>query len=108
MDQAYISKMSHSRIDSIKKEMRIKAIKAAKDKATYLLTAIDAKPGKPLLIQERDYGEAMPAPFSANYAGGQNQEADAYRSKVLIGEVHDVQLKMIKVQSSIFAKFQIQ
>lgn len=44
---AFISKVNHSKIDSLRKEVRILAIKAAKDKADYLLTAIGEQTGKP-------------------------------------------------------------
>jgi hypothetical protein len=50
---ADVSRVSHSKIDSIRKEIRITAIKDAKAKADYLLAAIGEKPGKPLLIQEK-------------------------------------------------------
>lgn len=36
---AYISKVSHSKLEEFKKEVRVMAIKAAKEKANYLLTA---------------------------------------------------------------------
>lgn len=47
-----IISIDHSKIDSIRKEVRIAAIKAAKDKAIYLTTAIDEKIEKALEIHE--------------------------------------------------------
>jgi uncharacterized protein YggE len=47
-----IISIDHSKIDSIRKEVRIAAIKAAKDKAIYLTTAIDEKIEKALEIRE--------------------------------------------------------
>ncbi len=49
---AYVSRVSHSKIEEYRKEVKIKAIQAAKEKATYLLEAIDEKVGKPLWITE--------------------------------------------------------
>ena len=49
---AFISKVNHSKIDSLRKEVKIMAIKAAKNKADYLLTAIGEQTGKPLIVDE--------------------------------------------------------
>ena len=47
-----IAKTEYSKIESLQKEVRIAAIKAAKDKAEYLLQAIGEQVDKPLEIQE--------------------------------------------------------
>lgn len=47
-----ILRIESSEIDRHRKEVRIEAIKAAKDKADYLLHAIGEAPGKPLEIRE--------------------------------------------------------
>ena len=49
---AKISKVSHSKIEEFKKEVRIMAIRAAKEKADYLLSAIGEQTGKPLKVYE--------------------------------------------------------
>lgn len=51
---AYISKVSHSQIKTLVKELRIEAIKDAKDKGTYLLAAIGQTLGAPLKIKENN------------------------------------------------------
>jgi uncharacterized protein len=50
---AGVRKYSHSKMDEFKKQVRINAIKAAKEKASYLLEAIGSKAGKPVSISER-------------------------------------------------------
>ena len=50
--EASIVKLEHSKIDSLRKEVRIAAIKAAKDKAEYLLQAIGEQLDKPIEIRE--------------------------------------------------------
>lgn len=50
--EASISRVDHTQIDVLRKDVRISAIKAAKEKATYLLQAIGEQPGKPLVITE--------------------------------------------------------
>ena len=42
----------HSEIERIRRETKIEAMKAAKDKADYLLEAIGSKTGKPIFIKE--------------------------------------------------------
>ena len=51
---AYVSKVNHSKIDSLKKDVKIKAIQSAKDKADYLLQAIGEKTGKPIIVKENE------------------------------------------------------
>ncbi len=50
-----LSHVDNSQMEKYRKEVKIKAMKAAKEKADYLLNAIGEKTGKPLLIQERNY-----------------------------------------------------
>ncbi|MEZ5008954.1 MAG: SIMPL domain-containing protein [Chitinophagales bacterium] len=50
IQDGFISKVDYSKRDSIQREVRIMAIKAAKEKADYLLEAIGEKTGKPLKI----------------------------------------------------------
>lgn len=52
--EAEISKAESSDIENIRKEVRIAAIKVAKEKAEYLLLAIGEKIDKPLEIKELD------------------------------------------------------
>ena len=50
--EASIIKTENSKITEIRKEVRIEAIKAAKEKAEYLLNAIDEELGQPIEIKE--------------------------------------------------------
>jgi uncharacterized protein len=50
--ESYIARTEHSQIDELRKEVRIAAVKAAKDKAEYLLAAIGEKIDKPLEVRE--------------------------------------------------------
>jgi uncharacterized protein YggE len=51
--EATILRTESSKIDSLRREVRIAAIKAAKEKAQYLLTAIGEQIDKPLEIREQ-------------------------------------------------------
>ncbi len=50
---AYVSRVDHSQMEELKKEVKIMAVKNAKDKATYLLSAVDEKIGRVLYILEQ-------------------------------------------------------
>lgn len=52
VSKAYVSKYSHSKMDEYKKQIKINAIKAAKEKAIYLLEAIGEKAGKAIAVTE--------------------------------------------------------
>lgn len=62
----YISRTSHSNMDSIKKELKIQAVKAAKNKAVYLAGAINENVGQALTINEPDENNNYPRPMYAN------------------------------------------
>lgn len=51
---AYIMRYTNSKVLDFQKENRIKAIKAAKDKAEYVLAAIGQQVGAPILITETE------------------------------------------------------
>src|SRR5215204_1312116 len=48
----YISRTTHSRIEEFRKNLKIQAVKAAKEKADYLAEAVNAKIGVPVTINE--------------------------------------------------------
>lgn len=107
LDNAYISMMNHSKMDSLKKEIRIKAMKAAKEKADYLLSAIGAKTGQPLMVQERDYGVINPLMLNSRVQSEYGENELYKDGGVIIKIKENVQLKMLKVESAIFVKFAI-
>jgi uncharacterized protein YggE len=101
--EAHIGRVDYSGMDALRKTIRIKAIKAAKDKADYLLDAIGSKTGKPLVIHEQ---EVQPYEAVSNirnrYAA--NTTFDEYQGKFK----QEVEFQRIKVRSSIYIKFAIQ
>lgn len=104
---AYISKVSHSRIDSLRKEVKIMAIKAAKDKADYLLAAIGEQAGKPMIIRENEI-----APFQNGYANIRGNRSDGLITiidgvKMDYLSDYDIEFEKIKIQTTIYVKFSI-
>jgi uncharacterized protein len=101
--EASVFKVSHSKLDQFKKDVRIMAIKAAKEKADYLLEAIGEETGKPLTIRENDY-----LPYgnvnTLNIRRQNNSELEASFDKSLSDEI---QFQKIKIQTSVYVKFSI-
>lgn len=96
---ASISRVSHSKIEEFRKEVKILAIKAAKSKADYLLEAIGEQTGKPLIVKEN---EVLPL---------SNAVGIAFNSRGYLGDFigrdDEIQFQKIKVQSSVYVKFLI-
>lgn len=96
---AYISKVSHSKITDFKRETRILAIKAAKQKAQYLLQAIDEELGKPMKILENSNSGG------ANY--NLNAISNMFVAEGLEKDDDEIKFKKITIRSSIYVKFAI-
>lgn len=104
---ARISRVDHSKIKEFIKETRIAAIKAAKDKADYLLEAIGEKTGKALIVRETE----------AYYELGYNPYKSNVRSLQTLNDLGDIgyikpaapviQFEKIKLNSAIYVKFEI-
>jgi uncharacterized protein YggE len=62
----FISRVSHSKIQEFKKQLKIQAVSAAKDKATYLAEAIHEKAGEAITINEPNEIAPYPHPVYAN------------------------------------------
>lgn len=62
---AHMSRVDHSQKEELKKQVKIKALKDAKEKATYLLAAIDEQLGQALEIREIEDGFYYPQPIMA-------------------------------------------
>lgn len=103
---AFISSANHSKMDSLRKEIKIAAIKAAKNKADYLLTAIGEQTGKPLIIKETVENNSS---SNVNFRGSRSNETYYLIDgiKVKGSDENEIQFQKIKIQSSIYVKFSI-
>jgi len=97
---ANIDKVNHSQIDSLRREVRIKAIKSAKSKAEYLLAAIGQHTGKVLIVREvaKNYSNT---PLIANTQATMQHYDSTPKSD-------GIQFRKIKIESSIYVKFLIE
>lgn len=101
--EASISKVNHSKIDSLKKDIRIKAIKDAKDKADYLLHAIGEQTGKPLIIRENEIYQPYRTFATPMMGARASVDAEYY----IQAQEEEIQFQKIKLQTSIYVKFSI-
>lgn len=102
--EANIERVDHSKIIEYNKEVKIKAIKAAKNKADYLLKAIGEKKGKALIVKEIIENEPSVAFASPQGANGRGTYY-SIRGNASINK--PAQFKKIKITSAIYVKFQI-
>lgn len=96
-----VSKLDHSQIKEYRRQVKINAVKAAKDKANDLMEAIDQKAGKAIYIQEVNRGY-YPSRMEANTMM-RVQGAD-YKKKYEI----DMEFQKLKLEYEINARFAIE
>lgn len=97
---AYIARVDHSKMEELKRNAKIEAMKIAKDKADYLTGAIGYKTGMPLQIRE----EAEP--YYPVYANAMFKVAES--SGNADDALPELEFEKIKLRASIFAKFKIE
>lgn len=97
--RAFISKLDHSNRLEIQKQLRVNAIKAAKEKADYLLEAINEKTGKAVYVNEDVYN-----PFSRILHNQSSRMVSDYGKPDHLGALS---FEVIKLKSSIHVKFTI-
>jgi len=100
-----ITKATHSKLAHYKKENRIAAIKAAKEKADYLLNAISANTGKPLKVNEANHDLQNFAQLNYINSKPNRYESSISKSKTFTEGI--VQFENIKLTSSIYVVFEI-
>jgi uncharacterized protein YggE len=106
IDNAFISKVSHSKIKEYRKEVEIQTIKNAKSKADYLLAAIGQETGTALIINERSLNSDDYYIDGVNVRGARGLASVQYivpKSK----SMGTIQFKKIKLESTIYVKFEI-
>jgi len=100
---ANIQRVDHSEIEKFKNEVKMIAIKAAKIKATNLLTAIGETIGKPLLIQERETYEDQPLFRKTALMVNMAMDAAGNQEEAL----PEIGFQKIKLRYTVFARFAI-
>jgi len=99
---AYVSRVTHSKILEMQKENRIKAIKAAKEKVDYLLAALGQQAGKPLEIREQEnYVQDNPPRY------GRALTMQAFSNAHSEDSGTEMSFKKIKIRSGFLVKYEI-
>ncbi len=101
IEYSNIESYDYSKIEQLKKDLKIKALQAAKDKATYLITSIGGNLGNPLDIQEIN-NEYYPQPV---YRANTMMKAEAAMDAA--GSMPDIDFKKIKLTYQMRAVFEI-
>ncbi len=96
---AYVSRVDHSKMEELKKEVKISAVKAAREKADYLASSIGESAGKALLIEEVDFG-VMPY---VNY----RMQANVMMDEGQVGGEQNVAFKKITIKQQVKAEFEL-
>ena len=94
-----IESYDYSKIATLKRELKIKALQNAKEKATYLLSSIGDNVGSAINIEEID-NESFPQPVFRSYAMAKVADAAPM-------ETSDIDVKKIKLNYQVHATFEI-
>lgn len=100
-----ITELKNKNIQEHRKETKKMAMKAAKDKASYLLESVGAKAGKPIYVKEvLDNGYDVQALGALSNVVMQEAER---KSESMLMSGGDTQMRKIKLRYEIEAKFEI-
>lgn len=103
-ENAKVTKVSHSKIEQYRKEVKIKAMKATHEKAEYMLEAIGQELGKPIVITELNENV-----LTTNYA---QYDMNSYRTaNFMLADGYtmpaEISFQKIKLKYEIYGKFEI-
>lgn len=96
-----VVRLDHSKMEEFRKDVKINAIKAAKDKAEYLTKAVSQNIGRAIFIQEIN---AYPIDSREN---SNTVLQDYYSGADKIGGGLDIDFEKIKVEHSILVRFEL-
>lgn len=99
IEYSNIENYDYSKIETLKKDLKIKALQAAKDKAAYLIGSIGGSLGGPIDIQEIN-NESYPQPMYRTNALMEAKVMDQ-------GAMPDIDFKKIKLNYQMRAVFEI-
>jgi len=102
----YIIKTSHSDIEKIRRDTKLKALKVAKEKANDYATAIDQSIGKALFIQEQNSTNFSSLAGNANGIMIRGY-GSSYGARTKQEKIQDLNIKSIIITASVMAKFSL-
>ena len=97
-----IDRVDHSKIEQYRREVKVSAVKAAKEKAEDMAKAIGQTAGKALYINEIDYGNSniLRARNVAIMVSAKSESMDA-------ASVPDIEFEKIQLEYKVSAKFEL-
>jgi len=102
VDLVSIIKVSHTEIEKLRLDLKVKALQVAKSKATTLITAIGGEIGKTLMVREWE------EPVQPMYAGNvMFKGTEAYDAAGGVEQESETPFKKLKLRSQISAQFEI-
>jgi len=107
IDHAAITRVNHSQLDRLKREVEIQAIQNAKEKADYLLAAIGQQAGPPLVIKAN---EILPVHLpQRNIRGSRAGDELHFIDGIKLGgwEDQELQFQKIKIEARFYVQFAI-
>ncbi len=107
IDNAFISKVSHSKIKEYRKEVEIEAIENAKAKADYLLAAIGQETGTALIINERNSNTSNYYIDGIQVRGARSSSGIMYEAPSQDKLKGTIDFRKIKLETTIYVKFEI-
>jgi uncharacterized protein YggE len=98
-----IERVDHSQMEQFRREVKINAVKIAKEKAVAMASAIGQTAGKAIYIQEVDFGN------NAMYTGRMAGLDSNVRMKVSSADitVPNIEFEKIKLEYQVNAKFEL-
>ncbi len=100
-DNFFISRVSHSKLQEFKKQLKIQAVKSAREKADYLANALYEKAGEALTINEPNEISPFPQPVYAN----RMMKAESTNMDAGNEQMPDIDFKKIKLQYEVNVVF---
>lgn len=97
-----IVKVDHSEIEKYKQEVKVNAIKAGKDKASYLAEAMSQSVGKALYAQENNY-----TPYRQRVPQAANMSMSMQVMDSEMDAIPDIAFEKIKLSSSMLLRFEL-
>lgn len=105
-----IEKLDHSKLDEFKKEVKVRAIKAAKEKAGYMCEAIGRSLGRVIFVQEQNFGildNPVMNALQGRVASLSNIRVKANGVNQMQPDEPEVGFEEIKLAASVLARFEM-
>jgi uncharacterized protein YggE len=99
---AFISKVSHSKIEEYRMQTKVSATVAAKNKATQMLKAIGEETGEAILIQEINSDNSNPYQYSQRSLSNTMELDMPY-----MADQAEISYQKIKIRYEVYAQFAI-